>query len=194
MYRLKITLTSRNWTEYVGYYDWMKVWNANLTIGFGGLEIGYSISNIWSCISLKRSGKAKAIDLDWVSFSACTPPSAMRSVLILVVMRNNVGEIETGAVTPGRPIWSFPPSELMIIKHITFRPQGLWPGWEQYDTLRQRNFCHLWFSSHKTEYPTILGRKIKRRLYLEAGRVVARRFLTSTSKLLLHWEFFFGTK
>ena len=25
MYRLKITLTSRNWTEYVGYYDWMKV-------------------------------------------------------------------------------------------------------------------------------------------------------------------------
>ena len=25
MYRLKITLTARNWTEYVGYYDWMKV-------------------------------------------------------------------------------------------------------------------------------------------------------------------------
>ena len=25
LYRLKITLTSRNWTEYVAYYDWVKV-------------------------------------------------------------------------------------------------------------------------------------------------------------------------
>ena len=25
LYRLKITLTARNWTQYVGYYDWMKV-------------------------------------------------------------------------------------------------------------------------------------------------------------------------
>ena len=97
----------------------MKVWNANLMIRLGGLEIGYSISNIQSCISLKRSGKAKAIDLGWVSFSACTPPWAMHSVWILVVMRSNVGEIETGAVTPGRPIWSSPPSELMITKLST---------------------------------------------------------------------------
>ena len=25
LYRLKITLTARNWTEYVAYYDWVKV-------------------------------------------------------------------------------------------------------------------------------------------------------------------------
>ena len=46
LYRLKVTLTARNWTRYVGYYDWMKVRNANLMIRLGGLEIGYSISNI----------------------------------------------------------------------------------------------------------------------------------------------------
>ena len=46
LYRLKVTLTARNWTQYVGYYDWMKVRNANLTIRFWGLEIGVSISNI----------------------------------------------------------------------------------------------------------------------------------------------------
>ena len=31
LYRLKITLTSRNWTEYVAYYDWLKVGNSCLT-------------------------------------------------------------------------------------------------------------------------------------------------------------------
>ena len=31
LYRLKITLTSRNWTEYVAYYDWVKVGNSYLT-------------------------------------------------------------------------------------------------------------------------------------------------------------------
>ena len=30
LYRLKITLTSRNWTEYVAYYDWVKVGNSCL--------------------------------------------------------------------------------------------------------------------------------------------------------------------
>ena len=80
MYRLKITLTARNWTEYVGYYDWMKV--------------GWGFETVFDCsprgnnsclIILTRSRKEKRIDSELVSSSPATPPLEMLSVLTLAL-------------------------------------------------------------------------------------------------------------
>ena len=97
MYRLKITLTARNWTEYVGYYDWMKV-------GWGFRNCFWLFTERQQLlIILTRSRKEKRIDSELVSSLPATPPLETRSALTLA--------LDGRLVTQEPPTWASQPSE-----------------------------------------------------------------------------------
>ena len=126
MYRLKITLTSRNWTEYVGYYDWMKV--------------GWGFDTVFDC-----SLRVNTSSLFWPGHrrkSLSTPNWSVPCPLLHPWRRAQPWPLSSMAD------WSHKSCKHELLSQV--RPetrtwwalhvaQGLGPGREQHDALCQRN-------------------------------------------------------
>ena len=135
MYRLKITLTSRNWTEYVGYYDWMKV--------------GGDFETLFNC-----SPRGNNSSLFWPGHrrkSVSTPNWSVPCPLLHPWRRAQSWPLSSMAD------WSHKSRQHELLSQVSpetrehdealHLPQGLGPGREQHDALCERNVYQSWRQS-----------------------------------------------